>query len=57
LIVCALGFKYYGDATSGDAATVGASAGYGIYVMIAGGIAGIAGGIMRLMAKKNVAAA
>ena len=57
MIVCALGFKYYGDATSGDAATVGASAGYGIYVMIAGGIAGIAGGIMRLMAKKNVAAA
>jgi hypothetical protein len=57
LIVCALGFKYYGDATSGDAATVGASAGYGIYVMIAGGIAGIAGGVMRMMAKKNNAAA
>lgn len=52
--VCVLGFKYYGDATSADAVTVGASAGYGIYVMIVAGLAGIAGGIMRFLAKKNL---
>lgn len=57
LCVCGLGFKYYSDGTSGDAVTVGASVGYGVYVMIIGGIAGIAGGVMRFLAKKNVAAA
>jgi len=54
LCVAGLGIKYYGDATSGDAATVGASAGYGVYCMIIAGAAGIAGGIMRIIAKKNV---
>lgn len=57
LIVCALGFKYFGDATSGDAATAGASAGFGIYCMILAGIAGIAGGVMRLLVKKNTVTA
>lgn len=57
LLVCALGFKYYHDATTGDAATVGASAGYGIYCMILGGLAGIVGGIMRLLNKKNTVVA
>ncbi len=55
LIVCGLGFKYYSDAS--EAAAFGASAGYGIYVMIAGGLAGIAGGVMRFLTKKNVVVA
>jgi len=55
LMVCGLGFKYFSDATSGDAATVGASAGFGVYCMIVAGIAGIAGGIMRFTAKKKIA--
>jgi hypothetical protein len=54
--VCALGFKYYGDGTSGDAVTVGASIGYGVYVMIVAGLMGIAGGIMRFLVKKNAIA-
>lgn len=55
LAVCGLGVKYYSDATSGDATTIGASAGFGIYCMILAGVAGIAGGIMRFTAKKKIA--
>jgi hypothetical protein len=57
LIVCLLGFKYYNDSTTGDAAIVGAAAGYGIYCMIVAGLAGIAGGIMRFLVKKKVSIA
>ncbi|MCP9750573.1 hypothetical protein EGI32_06280 [Ferruginibacter sp. HRS2-29] len=57
LCVAGLGFKYYSDATSGDAATVGASAGYGVYCMIVAGLAGIVGGILRFTAKKNTVVA
>lgn len=57
LLVCMLGLKYYNDATTGDAVSVGASAGYGVYLMIAAGFIGIAGGIMRFFVKKNVTAA
>jgi peptidoglycan/LPS O-acetylase OafA/YrhL len=53
LCVAGLGIKYYGDATSGDAATVGD----GVYCMIVAGAAGIVGGIMRIIAKKNVVVA
>ncbi|HNP55259.1 MAG TPA: hypothetical protein PKK69_11585 [Ferruginibacter sp.] len=45
LMVAGLGFKYYGDATSGDAALVGAKAGYGVYVMMLAGVLGVVGGI------------
>jgi hypothetical protein len=54
LCVAGLGFKYYSDATSAEAAIVGASAGYGVYLMMVAGLAGVAGGIMRLVAKKNI---
>lgn len=57
LLVCGLGFKYYGDVATGDAATMGAVAGFGIYCMIAAGFIGMAGGIMRFFMKKNTAAA
>lgn len=57
LLVCMLGLKYYNDATSGDAAIVGASAGYGVYCMIVAGLIGIAGGVMRFLRKKNVVSA
>ena len=57
LCVCGLGFKYYNDATTGDAAAVGASAGYGLYCMIIAGLLGVAGGIMRFTSRKNIAVA
>ena len=57
LCVAGLGIKYYTDATSPEATMIGASAGYGVYLMIVAGLAGIAGGIMRFVTKKNVAVA
>lgn len=57
LLVAMLGLKYYNDATTGDAVTVGATAGYGVYVMILAGLMGIVGGIMRFTVKKKVMAA
>lgn len=57
IFVCLLGLKYYNDATTGDAVTVGASVGYGVYCMIFGGLIGITGGIMRFFIKKKVVAA
>ncbi|RZJ89656.1 MAG: hypothetical protein EOO20_10380 [Chryseobacterium sp.] len=54
--VATLGLKYYNDATTGDAVTVGATAGYGVYVMVLAGLLGIIGGIMRLFVKKKVIA-
>ncbi len=53
LLVCMLGLKYYNDATTGDALTVGASAGFGVYCMIIAGLAGTIGGIMRFFVKKK----
>lgn len=57
LFVSTLGLKYYNDATTGDALTVGASAGYGVYCMIVAGLIGTVGGIMRFFVKKKVAIA
>jgi hypothetical protein len=57
VVVIGLGAKYFGDATSADAKSVGATVGYGVYAMIAGGLIGIVGGVMRFMAKKNVVVA
>lgn len=51
ICVLGLGAKYYGDATS-----LGATAGSGIYLMIAGGVLGVIGGIGRLFAKKKAIA-
>lgn len=56
LFVAMLGLKYYNDATTGDALSVGATAGYGVYVMIVAGLIGIVGGIMRFFVKKKVLA-
>lgn len=55
LFVAMLGLKYYNDATTGDAVTVGATAGYGVYVMIIAGLLGVVGGIMRFFVKKKMA--
>ena len=52
LCVAGLGVKYYNDATS-----LGATAGYGLYAMMAGGVLGIIGGIMGMMGKKSAATA
>lgn len=57
IFVCLLGFKYYSDTTTGDAATLGATVGAGVYCMILGGLAGIAGGVMRFLVKKKTAVA
>ncbi|RQO30152.1 hypothetical protein DBR32_11240 [Taibaiella sp. KBW10] len=57
LFVCMLGLKYYNDSTTGDALTVGASVGNGVYCMIFAGLIGIVGGIMRFFVKKKVVAA
>lgn len=57
LVVCGLGFKYYGDVTGGDAASLGAAAGIGIYCMIIAGLIGMAGGVMRFFMKKKAVAA
>lgn len=56
LFVAMLGLKYYNDATTGDALSVGATAGYGVYVMIVAGLIGVVGGIMRFFVKKKVVA-
>ena len=50
LCVAGLGAKYYHDAT-----TLGASAGYGVYAMMAGGVLGIIGGAMGLKGGKSAA--
>lgn len=52
VLVGGLGCKYYKDGTSPDAILVQAKVGYGVYVMLLAGIAGVAGGIMRFMEKK-----
>lgn len=57
ILVCMLGLKYYHDATTGDAITVGAAPGYGVYCMIIAGLIGMAGGIMRFFVKKKTAIA
>jgi len=49
LCVAGLGFKYYNDAHAEGMSAVG----YGLYVMIAGGVIGVIGGIMGMMAKKD----
>lgn len=56
LLVCMLGLKYYNDATTGDALEIGATAGYGVYVMVIAGLLGTVGGIMRFFVKKKVLA-
>lgn len=56
LCVGGLGFKYYHDATSGDAATLGVSAGYGIYAMMLAALVGLLGGIMGMKSKGGAAA-
>jgi len=48
--VAGLGAKYFNDVSSPEI-----SAGFGLYAMLAGGIIGIAGGIMGLMAKRTPA--
>lgn len=54
LLVCMLGLKYYNDSTTGDALTVGAIVGNGVYCMIFAGLLGVVGGIMRFFVKKKV---
>ncbi len=57
IFVMLLGLKYYNDATTGDALSVGAEAGSGVYVMIFAGLIGFVGGLMRLFTKQKVATA
>lgn len=57
VFVCLLGLKYYNDATTGDAKTIGAAAGYGVYCIIVAGLVGIAGGVMRFLVEKNTVVA